>query len=55
MENNQTTVLGLSKTLFWDTDISKIDPKKHKAYIIDRVLFRGTWEEFKIIINYYGK
>jgi len=55
MGNNEKTILGLSKSLFWDTDTTKLDPKKHKAYIIDRVLARGTLEEFKIIKDFYGK
>jgi hypothetical protein len=53
--NIEKSILGLSKALFWDVDPKKIDPQKHAAYIIERVLTRGTWEEFKNILNYYDK
>lgn len=48
-------VLGLSKTLFWDVDPYSVDAEKHDALIVDRVLQMGTWDEFKAILNYYGK
>lgn len=44
----------LRKSLFWDTDIEKIDWNKHRQYVIERVMERGTEAE-KIIINeFYG-
>ena len=46
---------GISQTLFWDVDISKIDPAKNASYIIERVLSRGSWDEFKKLIDHYGK
>jgi len=48
-------VLGLSKTLFWDTDPETVDINKHASLIIERVLSIGTWDDFKKIINYYSK
>jgi hypothetical protein len=48
-------VSSLSKTLFWDVNISTIDPGKHAPYIIDRVLQRGTMDDFKKILSYYSK
>ncbi len=47
--------LDLSKSLFWDVDPYSIDLDKHALFIIERVLVRGTWEEFKKIMSYYGK
>ncbi len=47
-------ILGLSKALFWDVDPQTIDPQKHASYIVERVLTRGTWDEFKILTSYYG-
>ena len=35
--------------------IATINPKKHAPYIVERVLTRGTWDEFKQLIAYYGK
>lgn len=41
--------------LFWDSDISHIDPLVHKQNIIERVLERGSWIEIKELIHYYGR
>ncbi len=46
--------MELSRSLFWDTDYDKLDWEKNAPYIIDRVLHRGTWEEFRKILNFYG-
>ncbi len=48
-------IAQLSPVLFWDTDINKIDAEKHAAYIVERVMTRGTLDEFKLLIQYYGK
>ena len=55
MNLNKEIVLGLSRSLFWDVDPETLDPKKHVLFIIERVLTRGTWEEFQKIITHYGK
>jgi hypothetical protein len=47
--------MRLRASLFWDTDINSIDLKKHKKAIIERVLLRGTQEEFIALIQFYGK
>lgn len=44
----------LSKHLFWDTEITKIDIQKNKSFIIQRVLEFGLWSDWKIITNCYG-
>lgn len=41
--------------LFWDSDVKKIDPVLHKQAIIERVLERGSWDNIKEIISYYGR
>lgn len=41
--------------LFWDTDVNSINPKKHKQAIIERVIERGSFDEFKELIDFYGK
>lgn len=43
------------KVVFWDTDIDKIDWKKHSKVIIKRVLERGNTKEINEIISFYGK
>ncbi len=46
--------MELSKTLFWDTDISKIDYEKNARHIIERVLQQGMLSDWFEIKNYYG-
>lgn len=45
----------LRKSLFWDTDINRIDwNRQHKA-VIRRIFERGNDEERNEIIRFYGK
>ncbi len=46
--------MELSKTLFWDTDISKIDYERNARHIIERVLQRGMLNDWFEIKKYYG-
>jgi hypothetical protein len=55
MDTNKEIVLGLSKTLFWDIDPFSLDARQNASFIIERVLSRGSWEEFKKILAHYGK
>ena len=43
------------KSLFWDTNIDKIDWQRQKKAIIRRVFERGTETEIKEIISFYGE
>lgn len=45
----------LRPVLFWDTKIEKIDWRKQKRAVIERVFERGTQEEKEEIIHFYGK
>lgn len=47
--------LTLRPALFWDIDVQTIDLKKHKASVIERIVTRGRWDEFKEMLDYYGK
>jgi hypothetical protein len=49
-----TTELALRPSLFWDADVSKIDLRKHKAQVIERIILRGRLEEFRAMLQYYG-
>jgi hypothetical protein len=42
-----------SQFLFWDTSIEKIEPEKHKNYIIERVLSRGLLQDFYFLLQLY--
>lgn len=55
MKTDKKIVLGLSGSLFWDTDPSTIELDKHALFIVERVLTRGSWNEFQRILNHYGK
>lgn len=38
-----------SSHLFWDTDRSKLDWDKHKAYIVERVLEYGLLSDWRLL------
>lgn len=41
------------KSLFWDTDYTQIDFKKHNKAIIERVLMYGSMEAYKWLFKFY--
>ncbi|OGF59996.1 MAG: hypothetical protein A2Y62_18395 [Candidatus Fischerbacteria bacterium RBG_13_37_8] len=43
------------RSLFWDTDYKKLDIKKHKVYIIERILEAGDFESIKWLFTAYSK
>lgn len=45
--------LCLRSTLFWDVDPEKLDAETSKLLITERVLTRGTLEEFRQLIRFY--
>ncbi len=47
--------LQLRPSLFWDTDVQKIDLQKHKASVIERIMVRGHMDEFRAMMQFYGK
>ena len=46
---------NLDKGLFWDMNYNKIDWQITYRSIIERVLERGTKEEWEEIVRFYGK
>jgi hypothetical protein len=46
--------LCFSTNLFWDADLSELDMEQHAPYIVGRVLDYGSWEDWKLIRQYYG-
>jgi hypothetical protein len=42
------------KRLFWDMDTSKLDTKKYKEVIIERVLNAGSLNDWKWLVANYG-
>ena len=52
---SQKEVLNnMSDVLFWDVDKSQTDMEKYPAFIIQRVLEYGDWQDWKLILSYYG-
>ncbi|MCE7069053.1 plasmid maintenance system antidote protein [Dyadobacter sp. CY327] len=45
----------LRKSLFWDTDISRIDWEKQAKAVIERVFERGNEDEKAEIARFYGQ
>ncbi|OGD84656.1 hypothetical protein A2696_01535 [Candidatus Curtissbacteria bacterium RIFCSPHIGHO2_01_FULL_41_13] len=43
------------KKYFWDTDIEKIDLKKHQKYVIERLLELGNPQAYRWLINNFQK
>lgn len=42
------------RSLFWDTDLAKIDPKKNARYIIERILEFGNEDEVRWVWQNYS-
>ena len=47
--------MDYSKHLFWDIDPAKLDLEKHSLFIFERVANRGSLEDWKKLIEFYGK
>ena len=45
---------ALRKSLFWDVDFAKIEWQKNYRFVIERVLERGTFDEWQQIKDIYG-
>lgn len=45
----ETWVGQLSDLLFWDVARDSIDPEKHRRWILERVLERGTYKDWLIV------
>lgn len=46
--------LNISKKLFWDVDIRKIDDIRNKRLIIERVFTMGDLSDIKAVVMFYG-
>ncbi len=51
----EAIVRQLTPQLFWDVDPDTIDPEKNIQWLLERVLQRGTWEDWLLISRFYGK
>ncbi len=44
----------LSKQAFWDVDMEKIDYQKNARHVIEKVIDRGSFEDFIQLRRFYG-
>ncbi len=51
---NQTISLNLPKTLFWDIDLNTLNVNQNARFIIQRVIQRGSIENWVEIKHFYG-
>lgn len=47
-------MIKLNPHLFWDCDYSKIDFEKNYGFVVERVLERGSLDDWFAIKKYYG-
>ena len=41
--------------MFWDVDQALVDVSQNGRWLVERVLQRGTWEDWLVIREIYGK
>jgi len=46
--------IKFSEHLFWDVDVDKMDIDRYPAFVIQRVLDYGFWEDWTQIRSYYS-
>lgn len=46
--------IAVRDLLFWDLDLSKMDPETNRRIIIERVFSLGNLNELKFIFSHYG-
>ncbi len=51
----QLAIEDFSPSLFWDVDKTTLDVEKHAVHVVEKVLSRGSWRDFKTAVDYYGK
>jgi hypothetical protein len=47
--------IKFSKNLFWDVDVEELDIDEYPAFVLQRVLEYGSWEDWLQIRAYYSK
>lgn len=47
-------IQGFSDYIFWDVDRDSIDLSANAPYVVQRVLEYGQYNDWKLLLNYYG-
>lgn len=50
----KSLVSKLSKHLFWDVEVEKINPDIHASFIVERVLKKGNLEDLNLLSNFFS-
>jgi hypothetical protein len=45
---------NITKTAFWDVDVSKIDMERDSLFVMEKVFNYGLWADIKSVLAYYG-
>ncbi len=54
-EQDSLSLSLLRPSLFWDVNPDRLDADRHAAFIIVRVMERGTREDVNTVWHYYGE
>ena len=54
MQKQQSIKSQFSSVLFWDTNRSEADMETHAAFFVQRVLEYGDWNDWTLLLSYYG-
>jgi len=54
-EDKEIRASDFSTHLFWDVRVEEVCLKKHRVFVIERVLSKGTWSDFLLLKQVYGK
>lgn len=52
--SRQECIQCFSVNLFWDVDRNSIDLTLNAPYVVQRVLEYGQFEDWKLLLEYYG-
>ncbi len=55
MKKKQLKIEDFSPSLFWDVDKTTLDFEKNAIHVVEKALSRGSWQDFKTALNYYGR
>ena len=49
-----TKIPHLGKQAFWNTNMESIDYHKHARFVVEKIVERGTHQDFINLLNFYG-
>ena len=55
VRKNSLAKSAISKSLFWDVDVSTLDPRRHANYVIERVLEYGDSRAARWLLKNFSR